>query len=450
MMTTKSKESIALVLIHGIGEQRPMATLRGFVKDIFGQPGQSKPDRLATQFEVRRLNIEVDQSRIECRELYWAHLIESTAWIHVGKWLWRLVMTSGAELRKMAHHLDPGLYTRTRRVTVEIVLLGLLLVIWAWLKGWGWWSLPAPLALFLGFAFAAFDRQVLVVVGDAARYLDNAPANIGIRQAVRTECVRFLEELNSSPEFSRIVVIGHSLGSVIAYDALRLLWAKQEPHAAVPDSPANRQLLAWLHGSWKPKGESASSPQRALFERLFSLDTSKQPAWKISDLVTVGSPLTHAPLLFAGSMEDFLEMKAQREYPSCPPVQDKESGACGWFEDGRFNLHHAAAFAVVHWTNLFFPSDPIGGPMRAVFGAGIHDVPLLDAPRRSWRDHVRYWGTGKARGSAEFKEVVRQLIFEQAGRQVDRREQVKINVYVEELVLHGSADSASGSGGAGI
>jgi hypothetical protein len=236
--------------------------------------------------------------------------------------------------------------------------------------------------------------------------------------------MRFLEELNNSPEYSRIVVIGHSLGSVIAYDALRLLWAKQEPHAALRDSPGNRELVYWLHGHPKPKGELAGSPQRALFPRLISPDASKQPVWKISDLVTVGSPLTHAPLLFAGSMEDFLEMKAQRELPSCPPAQDQGSGASGWFEAGRLNLHHAAAFAVVHWTNLFFPSDLIGGPLQEVFGAGIDDVKLLDAPLRSWRDHVRYWGMGKAPGSVTFRESVRRLIFEEAGRPLDRRERV--------------------------
>jgi hypothetical protein len=452
-MTTTSKETIALVLIHGIGEQRPMATLRGFVKDIFERPGQSKPDRLTDLFEVRRLNIEIDASlRIECRELYWAHHIDSSSWFHIVKWLGRLASTRAAKLREMGRHLDERLYTRTRGFALVMLALLAMVVVLApfWVQKWGW---PASLvALGVGaggLVWAYFKRQMLDVVGDAARYLDNAPANIGVRQVIRTECMRFLDELNGSPEYSRIVVIGHSLGSVIAYDALRLLWARQTQHAAIHETDANRSLLAWLHGGRKPMHAPASSPQRALFERLLPPDGSPQPRWKISDLVTVGSPLTHAPLLFAGSVQDFEELKAQREFPTCPPQLDHKSDFCGWSEGGRLHLHHAAAFGVVRWTNLFFPSDPIGGPLQAVFGAGIEDVRLPDAPRGSWLDHVRYWKTGTAPGSAAFKKVLRRLIFEEAERRDDGGAQVETVQFMEEIVIVHRTAPMPGPGRAG-
>jgi hypothetical protein len=427
-----------------------MASLRGFVKDVFEGPGQSKPDRLTELFEVRRLNIEVDASlRIDCHELYWAHHIDTSTWLSIVKWLRRLVATPGAELRNMGRHLDERLYTRTRDIAlVMLVLLALVVVLAAiWVEKW---NLPASLvALGVGaggLVWAYFERQMLAVVGDAARYLDNAPANIGVRQAIRTECMRFLEAMNGSPEYSRIIVIGHSLGSVIAYDALRLLWAKRTEHAAIHDTDANRSLLDWLHGGRKPKHEPASSPQRALFERLLPPDGTPQPRWKISDLITVGSPLTHAPLLFAGSVQDFDEMKAQREFPTCPPQLDHKSDLCGWLEGGRFHLHHAAAFAVVRWTNLYFPTDPIGGPLQAVFGTGIEDVGLPDAPHGSWLDHVRYWKTGTAPGSAAFKKVVRQLIFEETERQDDEGGQAETVQLMEEIVIVHSTTSMPGPG----
>ena len=66
----------ALVLIHGIGEQRPMETMWRFLRGVFGlsedgtgcwqivqdQPiaivARSKPDRLSGNFELRRINVE--------------------------------------------------------------------------------------------------------------------------------------------------------------------------------------------------------------------------------------------------------------------------------------------------------------------------------------------------------------------------------------------------------
>lgn len=51
----------AVVLIHGIGEQKPMSTLRAFVSAVLppaaaGKPQfRSKPDRMSELFELRRL-----------------------------------------------------------------------------------------------------------------------------------------------------------------------------------------------------------------------------------------------------------------------------------------------------------------------------------------------------------------------------------------------------------
>lgn len=124
----------------------------------------------------------------------------------------------------------------------------------------------------------------------------------------------------------------------------------------------------------------------------------------------MGSPLTHAPLLLAESLEEFESLKEQRELPTCPPQRDDDSGYCGWREDTGFKLHHAAVFAEVNWTNFFFPSDPIGGPLKDIFGDGIHDIELPDAPENTWFDHVCYWKVGSRLGSKKFKMYIRQLL----------------------------------------
>lgn len=418
MNTQQTADRLAVVLLHGIGEQRPMATLRGFVRGAFDEPGRSKPDRLSELFEVRRLDVRSGGFNVDCYELYWAHHMRSSTLTHIAKWLTRLFSTPAAELKRMSSRLDESLYIKTRAVVSGFLLLLAAAVVvssyvlhtWEWFNAGTGALLASALAALMGLVVWLANYQMVEVVGDAARYLDSSPANVGVRQAIRAECVRFLKELNDSddPCYSRIVLVGHSLGSVIAYDALRLLWAELKPHATVPAVAAGAGgLLAWLHGGVRPVGEVASSPQRALFEQLLPAGRRR---WRISDLVTVGSPLTHAPLLLAESVESFEHLKKPRELPTCPPQRDDDADYCGWAETPGSKLHHAAPFAVVQWTNLFFPSDPIGGRLCPIFGSGIHDVELPDAPKNAWSDHVRYWAAGSGAGSSSFRLEVRRLL----------------------------------------
>ena len=56
--TPKARPRQAVVLIHGIGEQRPMATLRGFVHALLPKGEYySKPDDISDSFERRRLKL---------------------------------------------------------------------------------------------------------------------------------------------------------------------------------------------------------------------------------------------------------------------------------------------------------------------------------------------------------------------------------------------------------
>lgn len=42
--------------------------------------------------------------------------------------------------------------------------------------------------------------------------------------------------------------------------------------------------------------------------------------WLVTDFVTLGSPLAHAPFLMARKSEDFDRKRREREFPICPPV----------------------------------------------------------------------------------------------------------------------------------
>ena len=82
----------AVLVIHGIGEQKPMETLRKFVKSVLN-PGEmyySAPEKMSDNIEMRRLK-GTNQRKVDFYEYYWAHLMEGTKLSHVFSWLWNLL-----------------------------------------------------------------------------------------------------------------------------------------------------------------------------------------------------------------------------------------------------------------------------------------------------------------------------------------------------------------------
>ncbi len=72
-------------------------------------------------------------------------------------------------------------------------------------------------------ASAAFLQPYL---GDAARYFRNSPANIKVRREIRKQAVDTLDMLHRLRLYDRIVVVAHSLGTVVAYDMLRAYYSR--------------------------------------------------------------------------------------------------------------------------------------------------------------------------------------------------------------------------------
>jgi hypothetical protein len=156
--------------------------------------------------------------------------------------------------------------------------------------------------------------------------------------------------------------------------------------------------------------------------------------WRVSDFITLGSPLTHAEFLMAADMEALRLAQTQRELPTCPPVPEWKQGADEWQLVRRPKgscatgtspapiPHHAALFAFTRWTNLFSrhrfvaQGDIVSGPLGPQFWlahkgciiSGIRDIavmpgedgsgaPLSGMERRLFT-HNNYWLT---KGTAE-------------------------------------------------
>ena len=166
---------------------------------------------------------------------------------------------------------------------------------------------------------------VIGFIGDAARYLSPNPKNIAMRRAIRADGIALLRKLHASGEYERIVVVGHSLGSVIAYDILKHYWQEVSStyHSPRPDEQpalAETERLGLALEEGNGNIEQFRAAQLALWKELRSLGNP----WLVTDLVTLGSPLAHAAILLAHDDADLAEKQEQRELPTCPPFFEEE------------------------------------------------------------------------------------------------------------------------------
>ncbi len=398
----------AVLIIHGIGNQKPMQTLRDFVRAVWtgdtavhGKHGQggamwSKPYALSQNFELRRLTTAENRAGIKTDffEFYWAHLMQGTKVAHVWGWakslLWRRPSTVPQSLRLLYFVLWAA-------ALFALAWLGLA----AYHKALGqtqpWW-----LTWLLGLVVApAVTMLVTDVVGDAARYLHVDPANIQSRHAIRAAGVEVLRSLHAKG-YERIVVVGHSLGTVIAYDVLTHAW----PELTAGESPSGGALLQTVQEleTMAVQGQTDTQAWHAAQRKLFDLRKATGLAWRVSDLITLGSPLAHAQVLMAANAADLKQRLADRELLACPPAlestQVKHQPWQGFsYPAGAAarKLHHAAVFACTRWTNLYFPAralvvgDLVGGPLAPVFGGAIKDVAVKTTAWFGLLSHTLYW-----------------------------------------------------------
>lgn len=462
----------AVVILHGMGEQIPMQTLESFVEAVWttdkdlvraGKPDPNsglqrshnaswgKPDSRNHSFELRRITTEEarDGGTTDFFEYYWADLMYGTTWEQVQAWLFDLLWRNPF-----------------RRVPRPVIA--------AWLVLWAIALCAIGVALYgmvpadpgvrpnafhaiLGgvaaLAVSAFVSNVLVArFGDVARYVKAKPPNVARRQEIRSNGVELLEKLMCSttakgePEYDQIIIVAHSLGTIIAYDILTQLFARHnttlrsDTPATMPqpERDAMERMIRRAGGLAVEPGGPPTDPEPLDIDafqeqqaRCLAEAQGQGSTWIISDFITLGSPLTHAEFLLADSREDLRSRQASRVLPVCPPTLEYDGGTKLFhFSYGPDNdpaqrrlPHHAALFAYTRWTNIYSDhrmillGDLISGPLAKVFGlcppggsqdivvSGIRDIavlPVLDSAgnpvpgaRRRLLTHTAYWNLTK-------------------------------------------------------
>ncbi len=437
----------AVIIIHGMGEQTPMSTLNSFVKSVWttdsslvdprrpdpntgrrreGNAAWSKPDDRNNSTELRRIATErdVNGNYTDFFEYYWAHMMQGTTWEHVSSWLLDLLLRNP--------------FTRVpRRVLHAWLLLWAISLVVIGLTVWGMWPKseePKPELAFIsglvGLAVSAFVSNVLIKrFGDVARYVKATPPNVAKRHSIRQAGVKLLTRLIDSRDYERIIVVAHSLGSIVAYDILAMAFDRYNSQfSTTAAQPERHKLEEMVRNALAGDDINIDAFQEQQAAALAEARAQGAP-WIVSDFVTLGAPLTHAEFLMAESHSDLRARQASRLLPTCPPTFEYDGTTklhhfTYSTQKGRKPLdpripHHAALFGYTRWTNIYsqekaiVTGDLISGPVHDVFGldgsksvvGGVRDIavlPKLDEKGAVAKEHIRsffshnnYWSLDK-------------------------------------------------------
>ncbi|MEP9387945.1 hypothetical protein [Mesorhizobium sp. KR9-304] len=422
----EARRKQAVVVVHGMGEQRPMSTLRGFVEAVWTQDPEIRekaghananktwitPDKRAGSHELRRITTPyVGGIGTDFYELYWADVTRATTRSRLVAWVLELLWRKPGEIPPDARLL----YRATAVITALFAIVALLVALSALYNP----MLAALITAVGGVLFWFLDRFVVPYFGDVATYVQATPTTVAQRAEVRERGLKLLTALADDRRYDRIVLVGHSLGSIVAYDLLQILWAERRP--ANIEWKAHRAIFRAIHAVEKfavLPGEEASAglaggsleklreAQWRLHQEIRNPDALPGKGWKISDFVTLGSPLTHAEFLVTHNMRDWRRGAMERLFALCPPLSDQNTKRRLLYEQGRnpksgvqqYALHHGACFAATRWTNLYdlgnllSTGDPISGAMAENFGEGVENVRVqLEGRLGRVFTHTLYW-----------------------------------------------------------
>jgi hypothetical protein len=362
------KKKICILIIHGMGEQGVYETLDTFTRNLVESLQASKQTDIQLKHHRMRLRDDMhdyiklsrldDASlEIDIHEYYWAHTMQRViSFQEVVQWLIRA--SDGAEkfyeeneeLARRYEHDDAyanayhnGKFKRRwylKHIGKAVKLFYTLSRICGTL-------LPKAVEPLFRLLMGKPEQMIVDYLGDVAVYTstDRKSKFYETRSKVLAGAVEKLTALLRQ-DYDQVLIVGHALGSVIAYDALNQL---------------NLQMN---------QDEQLAADGRKLYE-----------------LITIGSPL------------DKVKFFLREHVPSSEYVKRLILNSLNGFRrrdvhDGDLDsgpelsstlqnhLHH------LHWTNYYDLKDPIGGHLDFYEGVENHQV---DNGLEWGFAHVGYW-----------------------------------------------------------
>lgn len=393
---SEERKKVAIVVIHGMGNQYPMDTITGFTKNVFGEITFSAPERVSGSTDLRKLITFDDTYQYDNYEYYWAHLAKEPPLYHTLRWIVQLAWkkSPSARLKK---------YIPLIRLITLIVPLAILGVAFGYsLLFYCFIPTSPPLVRFLIYLIP-FALYFLVFLGlkfisqrfgDVLRYTVPHPDNLSYRQNITKNAVDFLTTLHQKFEYDKIIIVGHSLGSVVAYEMLIHTFAN-------------------LNKSFIHKNGLTEDQKKVIDGITNHTNKLKKMQefgwnWKVTDFITCGSPLCHADMILTKDKDAFNNKVEYGEYPQSPPKRLKENHFYQPTSKDYYLPTHDTLFNYVTWNNIYFENDTFGGCLTGNFGAGITNYKLYpNIYKFIIASHSEYWNASEEPESVQiFKNII--------------------------------------------
>jgi hypothetical protein len=316
----------AILVIHGIGQQESFETLDAFVRGFSKSYSETKKN-LAYKHSLRKfpdwiesaVSVSSDKRDIDIYEYYWAHMTqrkvgasEVTQWVvNVAKGARKFYHRQKDDVKRES---DDNLFARDGEFKNYKYLVKML--------SFGNWFKRVLLLIARIFGIKKlptiniFNAPLVNFLGDVTIYssTDKKTECFYTRKKILDEAVKKVKLILGSDDYSELILVGHSLGSVIAHDVLDRL---------------NKEM---------------------------NLDESfRQLAYKVKGLVTFGSPLDKIAFFF----DEHIDREKQS-------VRSAIVSQLHGFK--RLNVDTAALqnsivqyFDNVRWLNFWAKTDPVSG-----------------------------------------------------------------------------------------
>jgi hypothetical protein len=416
-----AEKNTAFIIIHGVGSTTPFQTCDSFVRGFYNvlkKKEEYKNKNISVEHKIKQrkdwsgidipwvqnyisMSLPEKNEVIDFYEYFWdIYMVHEARFAEAYKMLstaskgakrfYKRLDKNKSELGKYGRKTKFGFGEVEFRPTGYFRLLGpiftFLSVVLPYIPGALWLldkiagtQFPIIKQVFASFSML-MKEPVPDFIGDVVRYLDLDPRSEHheTRRRIINGALDELRELMKGDRYNRIIVAGHSLGSVIAYDALNRV--VQETNVVQIDQA--RRI-------------------------------TRPEAGKITGLITFGSPLDKIAFFFHERVEG--DKKVQRQvlsnlhgFRTLSLPQDKDEIDIG--NPMTFKLDKT------RWLNFYHPEDLISGKLDfyALNGQSFKHLVSSDGNIKitdhfsKLRAHSCYWGEhlGRKKGTNEMYEVI--------------------------------------------
>ncbi|AKG20049.1 P2 GpE family protein [Calothrix sp. 336/3] len=374
----------AFIIIHGVGEQSPYETIdffaRNFLKYFENSKIKIQLEHLITprkrydgsQYLENFVRISQehnqDESLIDIHEYYWAANTENKISVpEVLNWAEKTLQgtiefynrpENKPLLEKLLRDKKwQSLFRfRLRWVTILLRLFNIFYPILRLVT----WAILYLLNPFLSGSFLQPARELskkivtpflVNLVGDVAIYTttDVKSEYQSIRQSILVESANFVQEIlqDNLANYDQVILVGHSLGSCIAYDTLNDLIVTSSLDA---DKISQKSLQ------------------------------------KITGLITFGSPLDKMAFFFREMVpqDQFIRQRILRNLQTFRVKQQIEGENLSWMKNPVL-----IDLPQVKWVNYYHLQDPISGNLD--YYENLKNIRMEYSAKWGQQAHIGYW-----------------------------------------------------------